>query len=268
VASEHGGEGGGGHGGGSAERYIITYADLLTLLLAFFIVMYATSKADLDKFSKIATALNQAFGVGVINLGSGSGSSGLLPGGTGAIAFPRLSQRSRDYIFLSQQITAFAQEAGMLPEIGINMRKEGIVISLSTALLFPSGGTEISEESRLILDRLAELLRPLPNELRVEAHTDDLPTNDPLMPTNWELSAMRAVAVARYLIEEGGIAPERLATAGYGEYRPLFPNDTREHRMLNRRADILILYPAEEPTFAMDVLSLPNIKPTISIESD
>lgn len=252
-----------------AERYLVTYADLLTLLLAFFIVMWATSKADLDKFSKIASALNQTLGggKGMVEMG-GSGSTGLSPGPNGGsiAAFPQISQRSRDYIFLSQQIDEFAQQIGVLPEIGVNMRKEGIVITLSNALLFPSGGAGLDEKSRTTLDKLADLLRVLPNDVRIEAHTDNVPTTDPVFSTNWELSTMRAVTVVRYLSEEGEIPPERLSAVGYGEYHPLFPNDSREHRSLNRRADIIILYPPEEPERVIDLLSLPVIVPVQEAE--
>jgi chemotaxis protein MotB len=137
--------------------------------------------------------------------------------------------------------------------MAVNLRAEGIAITLSNALLFPSGGVELGPESRATLDAIAELIRPLPNEIRIEAHTDNLPTNSPLYPTNWELSAARAAQVARYLHDEAGIEANRLAILGYGEYRPLYPNDTREHRMLNRRADIVILYPMAQQSPVVDL---------------
>lgn len=247
----------------SAERYLVTYADLLTLLVAFFIVMWATSKADLEKFSLIASALNQTLGggagSGAVNMGSDSGSSLVVgPSGDSIVTFPHASQRSRDYVFLSQQIDEFAQQLHVLPEIGVNMRKEGIVITLSNALLFPSGGAGLNEEARATLEKLAGLLISLPNDVRIEAHTDSVPTSDPTFSTNWELSTMRAVSVVRYLIEEGEIPPERLSAVGQGEYHPLFPNDSRENRTLNRRADIIILYPPEEPERAINLLSPPT----------
>ncbi|GAB4558630.1 MAG: flagellar motor protein MotB [Anaerolineae bacterium] len=234
----------GGHDNAGGLRWLLTYADLITLLLAFFIIMYAGSKADLERFTKLAISLRQGFGISVL---PGTGGDGILPGsGSGLMPFPSLPQRSRDYLAISQALSQRVRSQGSGRYVAVNMRREGIAITLSDALLFPSGGVELSEESRALLDDIAEISRPMPNQIRVEGHTDDLPTNDPLYPTNWELSVARAVSVVRYLAEQGGIDPARLSAVGKAEYDPLFPNDTREHRALNRRADIVILYPAEE----------------------
>jgi chemotaxis protein MotB len=97
-------------------------------------------------------------------------------------------------------------------------------------------------------------LAELGNPIRVEAHTDDVPTNNPLYPTNWELSVARAVAIVRMLAEECGVPPERLCAAGHGQYKPLVSNDSREHRAINRRAEIIILYPADEEAFTLGPL--------------
>ncbi len=117
---------------------------------------------------------------------------------------------------------------------------EGVVIGMSGALLFDSGKVELRPEATEVLAEVAKVLRPLPNPLRIDAHTDNIPPESPTYPTNWELSAARAVSVARFLIEEGGIQPERMAAAGYAEYRPVASNDTRENRARNRRAEILV----------------------------
>lgn len=241
---------GGGHGGGGELRWLLTYADLITLLLAFFIIMWAGSRADLEKFGRLARALSQAFGVSVFE-GEGNG---MLGSGAGLFEFSQLSGAQRQFMYISEKLRQYASQQGLSESIAVNFRNEGIVITLSNALLFPSGGVEIGEESRGALAEIAELIRPLPNEIRVEAHTDNLPTNSPLYPTNWELSAARAAAVVRYLIENEGIEAARLSALGYGEQRPLYPNDTREHRLLNRRADILILYPSEKMSPIVDVL--------------
>ncbi|NOZ28602.1 MAG: flagellar motor protein MotB [Chloroflexi bacterium] len=238
----------GGHDSGGGLRWLLTYADLITLLLAFFIVMYASSQADLERFHEVAAAIQRGFGVGVSILPAGGG-TGILPGqGTssgGALPVESLSQRSKDFMAISEALAIQSAMQGTGKFVAVNMRREGIAITLSGALLFPSGGTELSPESVKVLDEIAQLLAALPNQIRVEAHTDDLPTNDPRYPTNWELSVARAVTVVRYLIEHG-IAPERLIAVGRAEYDPLVPNDSREHRALNRRADIVILYPPED----------------------
>ncbi len=245
----------GGHGSAGGLRWLLTYADLITLLLAFFIIMYAGSKADLERFTKLAISLRQGFGINVLPT---SGGQGILPGeGGGASPFQSLPQRSKDFLAISQALAKHSRATGMHQFVAVNMRREGIAITLSASLLFPSGGVELSRDSLPMLDEIARLLAPMPNPIRVEAHTDDLPTNDPLYPTNWELSAARAASVVRYLIEKGHIQPERLIAVGRAEYAPLFPNDSREHRAQNRRADIVILYPPDDgPIF--EGLGLPG----------
>ncbi|MCC7354176.1 MAG: OmpA family protein [Anaerolineae bacterium] len=251
MAKKHGG----GHGGGSEERWLLTYADLITLLLAFFIILWAGSRADLEKFGRLAKALSQAFGVSVFE-GEGGG---VLGTGSGLFEFSQLSGAQRQFMHISEKLQQYASQEGLSESIAVNFRNEGIVITLSNALLFPSGGVEIGEESRGTLAEIAELIRPLPNEVRIEAHTDNLPTNSPVYPTNWELSAARAAAVVRYLIDTEGIEASRLSALGYGEQRSIYANDTREHRLLNRRADILILYPNEKTAPIVNVIgNYPN----------
>ncbi len=234
----------GGHSSAGGLRWLLTYADLITLLLAFFIIMYAGSKTDLERFAKLAISLRQGFGLTVLPAGGGAG---ILPeSGGGASPFRSLPQRSKDFLTITEALSRWSTGKGTRQFMAVNMRREGIAITISNALLFPSGGVELSQESTEILDEIARLLAPMPNEIRVEGHTDDVPTNDPLYPTNWELSVARAVSVIRYLIEHGHIQPERLIAVGRAEYDPLFPNDTREHRALNRRADIVILYPPDD----------------------
>jgi chemotaxis protein MotB len=238
---------GGSHEGGSEERWLLTYADLITLLLAFFIIMYSTSKADLEKFGQLAKSFQATFGfVGF------EGGDGVLNSSSGLFDFGALGPEQRQFMMMSEKLQSFATSQGLQGKIAVNRRDQGIAVTLSNALLFPSGGVQLSEDAKVALAKIAELIRPLPNELRIEAHTDDVPTDSATYPTNWDLSAARAVAVARYLIEAEGIEAGNLSVLGYGEHRPLYPNDTREHRALNRRADILILYPAARPAPSVD----------------
>jgi chemotaxis protein MotB len=239
------------HAEGNSERWLLTYCDLITLLCAFFIVMYASSKADLEKFGRLAQGLSRALGGGVVDTGGGEG---VLSDNAGIFDFGQLSVAQRTFMQVSERLQTYASKQGLSESIAVNVKSEGIVITLANALLFPSGGIGLSDESRKALDQIAELIRPLPNEIRIEAHTDNLPTDDSLYPTNWELSAARAAIVARYLGETGGIDPKRLSVVGFGEYHPLYANDTREHRAHNRRADIVILYPNEKPAPIVNLL--------------
>jgi chemotaxis protein MotB len=120
------------------------------------------------------------------------------------------------------------------------------VISLAGNLLFDSGKSDLKPRGMTLLDTLAERLRTMPNEIRVEGHTDNIPIATALYPSNWELSSARATTVGRYFAEHSDIAPIRLSAAGYGEFRPVALNDTREGRARNRRVDLVVMFP--QPT--------------------
>ncbi len=242
----------GGHGGGGSERWLLTYADLITLLLAYFIVMFAISQTDLAKFQKLAASVRRAFNTFV--------DPGVLQGtsepGTGF--FNELPARNREYVRISSALTQLAKERGLEGRLSVNTRREGVVISISTSILFDSGSARIRPESRPTLDAIADLLRDMPNEIRVAGHTDDIPPL-PKWPSNWELSAARAIQVVKYLITEGKLDPRRLSAVAYAEYHPLVPNDTPAHRQKNRRVDILIVFETKEQAIAGPIdLGLPS----------
>lgn len=243
----------GGHGeGGGGLRWLITYADLITLLLAYFVVMFAISQTDLEKFQKLAAAMRQAFNV-IVDPGVLEGTS---QPGTGF--FMDLPTRNRAYMRISSTLAQLARERGLEGQLSVNTKREGVVISISTSVLFDSGSAQIRPESRPALDAIAELIRDMPNEVRVAGHTDDIPPL-PKWPSNWELSTARAVQVVKYLITEGEVDPRRLSAIGYAEYRPLFPNDTPEHRQKNRRVEILIVFETEDQAIESPIdLGLPS----------
>lgn len=217
------------------ERWLLTYADLITLLLVFFVILYSISKADEKKFARISAALQHAFSVNVLQ-GSDptavGGENGPLDAGTSILD---------EYAAMRLEIQNIANQMGLQRDITVNLRKDGLAISVSGSLLFDSGRADLRPESMAALDKLAEELRRLPNDIRVEGHTDNVPVNSDLFPTNWELSAARATAVTRYLSELDGIPPRRLSAQGYGEFRPVAGNDTRDNRARNRRVELLIV---------------------------
>lgn len=220
---------------GNSERWLLTYADLITLLLVFFVVMYSISKADDRKFNMLNASLQKAFG-GLVLEGDDKTAVG---GGPGPVSGNSIME---DFLGLRNQIEMLKGDMGLQNQININRDKEGISISLSGSLLFDSGRAELRPEAASALDRIAETFRHMPNDVRVEGHTDNIQVDSDLYPTNWELSAARATAVARYLAEVDGISPKRLSAQGYAEFRPVASNDTRESRALNRRVDLLIVY--------------------------
>ncbi len=126
---------------------------------------------------------------------------------------------------------------------GITTRetRRGILIRLENEVLFDSGKADIKPAAIQSLDKIAEILKDIPNSIRVEGHTDNIPINTERFPSNWELSTQRALAVVSYLIEKVGIDPARLSAAGYGESRPLVANDSAAARARNRRVEILVV---------------------------
>ncbi|RME66335.1 MAG: hypothetical protein D6790_00310 [Caldilineae bacterium] len=249
-----------------SKRYLETFSDLMSLLLVFFILLFAFGQADLERFRLLSSSLRAAFnGISVFSSGLGMGdgfdAAGMEDPGVNVINLGALPTRERDYVKVSTALNEHALRNNLGQEIAVNIGEEGIYISLSSALLFPSGSTELGEEAKETLLAIADLLNEIPNDIRVEAHTDNTPTDNPLYNSNWALSAARAVTVVRFLAEQGEVAPERMAAVGLGEYHPLYPNDTPEHRRLNRRADILILYPPEEEPPIIDLQLSQSLNP-------
>lgn len=221
---------------GNQERWLLTYADLITLLLVFFVVMYSISKADERKFASLNVSLQRAFNVDVL-----SGQVQTAVGGEGgAVSGNSILD---DFLGLRAEVNKLAKDLGAENQVNVVLQKEGIAISLSGSLLFDSGRADLKLDPTRILDGIAARVQGIPNEIRVEGHTDNIPVGSDLYPTNWELSAARATVVTRYLAEVGGIPPQRLSAQGFAEFRPVADNATREHRALNRRVDILIVYP-------------------------
>jgi len=244
-----------GHGGGGSERWLLTYADMITLLMVFFIVLFSIARLDLEKYDKLAHSLHQAFGGGEeIFSVLGAGAAGRWDSEFSKPAqldFPVRS--SFDQVDVSHELGAAITRAGMQGEISVRTVVEGVIVSLSAELIFAPGSAEIQPTGKHPLDDIAGVLASMVNPLRVEAHTDDRPTNNPMYPTNWELSTARAVSIVRYLMQ-AGIAPARLSAAGFASYQALLPNDTPEHRALNRRATIVILYPMGQRSYQIDLL--------------
>jgi chemotaxis protein MotB len=240
------------------ERWLVSYADMITLLMVLFVVLYAMGQTDKSKLDALRSSLQRAFAVEVL-LGAEPSN---LKGASGASMIPSVIPQS-----IAQEVMAMTGAADVNPQMAstlyevreallqvpvpsetsgrveVGASREGIVISLNGNLLFDSGKSDLKPRGMILLDTLAERLRTMPNEIRVEGHTDNIPIATPLYPSNWELSSARATTVGRYLAEHSEIAPNRLIAAGYGEYRPVAPNDTREGRARNRRVDLVVLFP-------------------------
>src|SRR5438552_3574958 len=236
----HKGHGDGGHE--NAERWLLTYADLITLLMVFFVVLYSMSSADSTKFKAISMALQQAFNLDVLK-GQAATSIGDPAASPPSPPVDNLIDDSQvpTVSRLESKIQAVVDGVAQAPDVSVSVDKEGVVIRLSGSYLFDSGRAELKPNSLSILDTVSAELRLQANDIRVDGHTDSTPIDSPRYPTNWELSVARALAVTRYLTETDGVPSGRLMAAGFGEFRPLMPNDTREHRAMNRRVEIHLL---------------------------
>lgn len=221
------------------ERWLITYADLITLLLGLFVVLYSMSQIDLNKYQQWISAFSQLFGSG-----------GVLAGGKGILVTPAPPKLGSDAIAssgqaphqqnLEAQINAVLSSNIQSKKIIITTTTEGLTIHLLERLLFESGSADLKPEARAVLDTLAEILKFLPNKIKVEGHTDNRPINTVRFPSNWHLSVARALNTAYYLMSKG-ISPEKISVVGYSEYKPIASNDTEENRAKNRRVDIVIV---------------------------
>lgn len=217
----------------NSERWLLTYADLITLLMAFFMVLYAMSQMDLKRFKKLGGSLSAAF-----HTTSGGGVLGAATGkvlGTGSGSVEPEFQR------VAAEIEKYRTTQNIRAAVRITFDERGMVIRLDENLLFPPGSASLTPPAKRVLDRLAEILRRQPNHLRIEGHTDDTPIHTDRYPSNWQLSTDRATNVIVYWVGRGTLPPERLSAAGYGQYRPVVPNDTPAHRALNRRVEVVLL---------------------------
>lgn len=226
----------------NSERWLLTYSDLITLLLAFFVIMYGISSADAKKFSKFSAAMRRAFNVGVLQ---GDPSASILEQTVGisseAGSAEDMSASSSELDTIFNEMGGILQDEYFADKVTVGVRDEGVAISVSGNLLFASGRADLRPEAVKLLQAVARVLSRIPNPVRVEGHTDDVPPTGTEFPSNWELSGARAVAVVRYLTEIEGIDPSRFSAAAYSQYQPVVPNDSARGRAKNRRSEIVIL---------------------------
>jgi len=221
-----------------------TYGDLITQILIFFVLLFSFSKVDRDKFT--AAMLSLQGSLGIIDGGMTLQEGDLME--QGEIGEIMISvQEQRVFELLHERVEEIISEDD-LNGIQVNLDERGLVIRFVEGVLFDSGKADIKNEARAILDKIAPLLIDTHRHIRIEGHTDNLPINTREFPSNWELSTARAVNVVKYFIEKHNFSPYILSAAGYGEYRPIAPNDSDKNRALNRRVDIIILKSTSEST--------------------
>lgn len=245
------------------ERWLVSYADFITLLFAFFVVLYASSQVDKKKVGRLAMAIQVAFQeMGVFETSSTKVPVDLenpMPFSTVQTveSFERNANLAQIASHPSGGLGGSGENGDLdqlqhelettlgleIAQQKISMRREpdGLVISLKEVGFFESGSGRMKHESEPAFDRIADILRKRNCRLRIEGHTDNVPIHTAQFGSNWELSTTRATEIIRVLIVRDGFDPHQLSAAGYGEFHPLGTNGTREGRSMNRRVDIVIL---------------------------
>jgi chemotaxis protein MotB len=264
------------------ERWLVSYADFITLLFAFFVVLYSSSQVDKRKAGRMAMAIQVAFqelgvfqtsntkiplqdedampfqSVQVVeNLERTADISKIVNPMNGVLTSSAEAQSLRD----AQDAIQKALNPEMRRhEVTMTMRREGLVVSLKEIGFFDSGSASIRPDSLDAISRLAEVLKQRPENLRVEGHTDNIPIHNSHFASNWELSTSRATEMIRVLMNQFGLPAARLSAAGYAEFHPVSSNDTPAGRAQNRRLDVVILAPYQLPNQNADI-SKPDLPP-------
>jgi len=262
----------------NAERWLLTYADMITLLMVLFIVLFAISVVDKKKFAELADGLSHNFGASSKILPDGTG---VLDGGKTAnddlgtldnnpaqpitpvtqaeISTPLspeqqaqlqkdqakqdvLKQQQVSLAEAEQQIEAALKAKGLQNSVSFRITSRGLVVSIVTdQVLFDTGKADLKPVGQQVLDAVAPALRKLPNDISVEGHTDNVPISGGLFASNWELSAVRATTVLRYMVSTDGLQASRMSATGYADTRPVVANDTPAHQQQNRRVEVVVL---------------------------
>ncbi len=239
----------------NSERWLLTYSDMITLLLVLFIMMYTISKVDTDKFEALAYQLGISLGAEVSVVQEAGDTSdmdndewsglGEANHSTSASPLPQAIEegtagQAQAAKPIEEQIQDLIDEAGIETLVGIHTEQRGVVVSFKEALLFNSGSADINTEGSETLKKMSDILKTVNNYISVEGSADNVPISSARYASNWELASQRAINVAK-LLQSFGVNPARLSSTSYGEYRPVAPNDSEEHKERNRRVDIVII---------------------------
>jgi chemotaxis protein MotB len=229
----------------NSERWLLTYADLITLLLVLFIVLYSMAQVDAKKFEGLSQSLAIVFG--------SVGRSGVLEGGRSVMPGHLQFKEKLNMQNTQERVRRLIASMGLQGKVTATFEERGLVISIKDSVLFLSGSADVIPSSQVLIARVGQILAKMPNAIRVEGHTDNDYIHNEHYFSNWELSTSRATNVLQYLIARCGVEPNRLSAAGYGEYKPRVPNDSPENKAINRRVDIVLFnsdFAKFEPTAA------------------
>jgi chemotaxis protein MotB len=225
----------------SYDRWLVSYADFITLLFAFFVVMYSTAQVDKKKVGQLSTAIQAAFQ----QLGAYPAPTSPIPIEQAVINKATLvlpvNDEAPDLTRLRKELEQILAPEILRGEVALRSGRDGLVISLREAGFFDSGSAGVKKASEPAFSRMATRLAEGQYNIRIEGHTDNVRIHNAQYSSNWELSTARATEMIRLLVVKYGMAPERLSASGYGEYHPIASNRTEAGRALNRRVDLVVL---------------------------
>lgn len=218
----------------NTNGWMDTYADTITLLLTFFILLYSISVVDSQKLNKLAEAMKKSL----------QGSTKITE--IGNVEDLKVGEGKSDYENLAEKLNTVIEQNALTDVVKIREEERGVVLQLDETILFDSGEAVLKDYSRNILNTITTVIKNIDNDVLIEGNTDNVPINNEYFKSNWELSTARAVSIVRYFVETKEINPTRFSVKGYAEYKPLVENNTEENRSINRRVDILIVEQKEK----------------------
>lgn len=217
------------------SRWLTTFNDMITLLMVFFVLLFAMSTPDVRQFKNFKNALQSA--MGVLHHGRNA-PIGIISEDRNDPPIPVDPAETADG---GDQLDQLHNAQGLEAEY----TKRGIKLTLNDNLLFGSGSARLTRHGIALLDKVVRIIGPLDRHIRVEGHTDNVPISTHRFPSNWELSTARAISVVKYMQNSGGIAPQNLSAAGYGASKPRVANDSEKNRSKNRRVEIILQHKAQ-----------------------
>ncbi|MFH0882738.1 MAG: flagellar motor protein MotB [bacterium] len=216
-----------------APPWVVTYGDMMSLLLTFFVLIVSFSSTEQVKFKAAISSIQQGLGIWPSN-------AGLLPT---IVLFQNQTEQAQEAAEIVEEVAAYLRETNIVNQVEIYNTPAGIRLIISDPLMFQTGKADIQPKFRSLLNKIAEIIKKREfTEIKVEGHTDNIPIRTDQFPSNWELSAARALNVVKVLAFDGGLDPAKLSGVGYGQYRPRATNNTPEGRSMNRRVEIWIEY--------------------------
>ena len=239
------------------ERWLVSYADFITLLFAVFVVLYAMGQSDKKKVEEVMQAIQQSFGMSTAGvtapkvnvipsqaitvIPSLKPEIKVTPSGRTRGGQAKARAEEKDFRQIKSAIEAYLVKQGAQTKVNLEITRRGLIVSLKEAGFFNSGQAAIKPDGYELINTIAEVMTQYSNPLRLEGHTDNVPISTAQFPSNWELSTARATNGLKYLLKNFDIDANKISATGYAEFRPIADNATAEGRARNRRVDLVML---------------------------